>query len=309
MDKFLEERNVEHDLELALDVIEVPEPTKIKKTQEQLFAEKMAVFENEFIIPEMPRGRKLEFNIVQTWGDINYLGLTGIEVFDGEGLPIKLEASCITATPCDINLLMGYGNDPRTVDKLIDGSYFTQDDFHAWLTPFTQGEDHTITIDLGASTNISLIRFWNYNKSRIHSHRGARLVSATLDGTTIFRGEIKRAPGNTNDLAACCELLLFTEDDEVMANIDANDWVNEVPIREEAPTEDAFEAERPMTADGEANLNRDQAKPKTLFDDRPQTRAVRTVAPDFNEADNEPNMDLDEFEPKVIKKTKERKLM
>jgi protein JBTS26 len=240
MAKFLEEQKVEQDLELALDVIDVAAPQKkasakkpARKTQEQRFQEKIAAFEQEFVMPEMPRGQKLEFNIVQTWGDINYLGLTGIEVFDGQGRPIHLEAGSITATPCDINLLMGYGNDPRTVDKLVDGTYFTQDDFHAWLTPFTQGEDHTISIDLGSITDVSLIRIWNYNKSRIHSHRGARLVTATLDDQTIFRGEVKRAPGNTNDLGGCCELLLFTESDDVMVGIDANDWVNSVPIREE----------------------------------------------------------------------------
>ena len=43
----------------------------------------------------------------------------------------------IKADPADINLLMGYGTDPRTVDKLVDSVYFTNDDFHAWLTPFT----------------------------------------------------------------------------------------------------------------------------------------------------------------------------
>jgi hypothetical protein len=30
----------------------------------------------------------------------------------------------------------------------VDGNYFTNDDMHVWLTPFTSGEDHTITIDL-----------------------------------------------------------------------------------------------------------------------------------------------------------------
>lgn len=85
---------------------------------------------------------------------------------------------------------MGYGNDPRTVDKLVDSTYFTTDDFHAWMTPFTQGEDHTITINLPHDVKISMIRIWNYNKSRIHSYRGARLITCNLDDRLIFRGEI-----------------------------------------------------------------------------------------------------------------------
>ena len=37
--------------------------------------------------------------------------------------------------------------------------------------------------------------FQNYNKSRIHSYRGVRDVDITLDGVTIFRGEIACACG------------------------------------------------------------------------------------------------------------------
>ena len=35
----------------------------------------------------------------------------------------------------------------------------------------------------------------NYNKSRIHSYRGAKDVIITLDQTEIFKGEIERACG------------------------------------------------------------------------------------------------------------------
>ena len=35
----------------------------------------------------------------------------------------------------------------------------------------------------------------NYNKSRIHSSRGAKDIEMTLDGATIFRGEVARACG------------------------------------------------------------------------------------------------------------------
>jgi len=42
------------------------------------------------------------------------------ELFDERGMPIRVEESDISADPADINILPGYGNDPRTVDKLID---------------------------------------------------------------------------------------------------------------------------------------------------------------------------------------------
>ena len=270
---------------------------------------------------------------MQTWGDINYLGLTGIEVFDTEGNQVEINGDCdIRANPSDINLLMGYGTDPRTVDKLVDGSYFTNDDFHAWLTPFTQGEDHTITIKLPSRKQISMIRIWNYNKSRIHSFRGARLLTCRLDNKMIFKGEIARAPGNTQDPASCCEIILFTDDDDILTRIDNNDWLNNIQLKDMADTDewntgsdstqDRFKSNfdtdpyqsRPMTATKKfgpdevkemqrALLQQNANKPTSMFDERPETKAIRREnAPflqndEFDLVDNQANYDLDEFKP------------
>ena len=38
--------------------------------------------------------------------------------------------------------------------------------------------------------------FQNYNKSRIHSYRGAKDVIIDLDGITVFDGEIAKASGD-----------------------------------------------------------------------------------------------------------------
>lgn len=43
-----------------------------------------------------------------------------------------------------------------------------------------------------------LFVFQNYNKSRIHSYRGARDVVITLDDVPIFKGEIAQACGSVN---------------------------------------------------------------------------------------------------------------
>lgn len=49
------------------------------------FEERMKHFNEDFIMPSMPSGQRLHFNIHSTWGDVNYVGLTGIELFDSEG--------------------------------------------------------------------------------------------------------------------------------------------------------------------------------------------------------------------------------
>lgn len=134
-----------------------------------------------------------------------------------------------------------------------------------------------------------MIRIWNYNKSRIHSFRGARLITCELDGRTVFKGEIAKAPGNLNDPQNCCEIILFTENEVILSRIDSSDWVNTMSIvsdmedtqriMKDAPS---LLQERPMTATKKFNTSEiqelqrhlNQQKPTSLFDERPQTSAI-----------------------------------
>ena len=43
-----------------------------------------------FSIPELPIGRELVLNILTTWGDRFYVGLTGIEIYTASGEPAKI---------------------------------------------------------------------------------------------------------------------------------------------------------------------------------------------------------------------------
>lgn len=166
-----------------------------------------------FHIPELPHGQSLVFNILSTWGDPFYVGLMGIEVFDHTGHAVHLSDvdKQLSADPPDLNVLDHDRLDPRTVDKLVDNHYFTCDELHAWLAPFTRGQNHFVYFDLDYALSISMIRVWNYNTTRIHSYRGARYVEISLDGKAIFKGEITRAPGCvTEDVDSCNECILFT---------------------------------------------------------------------------------------------------
>ncbi|CAH8606188.1 unnamed protein product [Heterobilharzia americana] len=177
------------------------------------------------LIPELPSGHNLLIDIISTWGDLYYVGLTGIEIFTSEG--VNIASFCgITANPSDINTLPGYGTDPRVVTNLIDGVNWTRDDTHMWLTPFTLGQRHFVEIKFPQwiKSPVALIRIWNYNKSRVHSYRGVKDMIIYLDNQPIFYGEISKASGlEFGEPEDFCETILFCTDNEILDLIGKND--------------------------------------------------------------------------------------
>lgn len=181
--------------------------------------------ESTCAIPLMPTGQVLRIRVLSTWGDPHYVGLAGLDLFDAEGhlVTVSDPKTQLGADPPDINVLAGYGDDPRTVDNLMDGVNHTRDDLHVWLAPFNPGSEVTVTLTLDAPTTLSMLRIWNYNKSRIHSYRGARRVSIDFDGVTIFEGEVRKAPGTDAPPEDCSEVILFTGDEELLTAIEQSD--------------------------------------------------------------------------------------
>lgn len=179
-----------------------------------------------FQIPELPRGQRLVINILSTWGDPFYVGLMGVEIFDHTGHAVHLSDvdAQLSADPPDLNVLEHDRHDPRTVDKLVDKHYFTCDELHAWLAPFTRGQNHFVYFDLDYPLSIAMLRIWNYNTTRIHSYRGARYVEISLDEKCIFKGEIRRAPGSVlGDVDTCHECILFTMNSSILQLIERYD--------------------------------------------------------------------------------------
>ena len=73
------------------------------------------------------------------------------------------------------------------LNRVINGTNLTTTDEHMWLIPFTEGQDHLLTIDFGQCTPLIGLRVWNYNKSTDDSFRGVRNV-ITVQGILGFRG-------------------------------------------------------------------------------------------------------------------------
>ena len=163
---------------------------------------------HSFLVPVLPRGRELKLEILSTWGDRHYVGLSGIDIFDKTGAiltsPIlaagnkyKREAPCacienIMVNSQNLSVLPEY-DDPRIVTNLIDGFNFTRDDLHMWLAPLakegTASESiASVTITFSEEVALSMLRVWNYNKSRTYARRGVRCCRITLDDTLIYNG-------------------------------------------------------------------------------------------------------------------------
>jgi hypothetical protein len=174
------------------------------------------------VIPTLPRGKKLVMNLKSTWGDEHYVGLSGLEFYSESGhlIPTSLVAS-IAAKPASVNVLPGVSNDPRVVTNLLDGVNRTCDDLHVWLAPFSQGKRHVVVVNFTREVVLSLLRVWNYNKSRIHAARGAKEVEITFDGVRIFDGVLDKAPGTLEAAPLHAEMIVFTRDPAVLDRLTA----------------------------------------------------------------------------------------
>ncbi|EDQ90700.1 uncharacterized protein MONBRDRAFT_16141 [Monosiga brevicollis MX1] len=187
----------------------------------------------------LPSGRELELTLHSTWGDPHYVGLTGIDVFDSSGQCITRQAS-VHAVPESLRHIPGHEADPRVAANLIDGVNRTCDELHMWLAPFMATIDSPPVVRLTWAQPITIgaLRLWNYNQSRIHSHRGARQVSMRLDKKCIFTGEIRQASGHMglNDPDGFGDLILFTTDEQCLHTM--------------APSRPALIEARPQTGGG-----------------------------------------------------------
>ncbi|KAL0122229.1 hypothetical protein PUN28_007165 [Cardiocondyla obscurior] len=203
------------------------------------------LYEN-FIIPELPSGDSLVIDILSTWGDKHYVGLNGIEIFSNTGEPARIKE--IRAHTTGVNQFPSSDHNADTVNNLINGINRTRDDANLWLTPFTNGDHHYVCMIFEFAITIAMIRIWNYNKSRIHSFRGAKDIIIKLNDVIIFCGEIAKASGDDmGSLGSFGDTILFTTDESILELISKHDntfieFSNEIPDFKEK------EIIRPITA-------------------------------------------------------------
>jgi hypothetical protein len=160
-----------------------------------IFASSIA--RQDYETPCMPSGYLLTIKIISTWGDMHYVGLNGIEVFDASGK--EVQNSCrIMAKPSSVKDLPDMTGDIRTPDKLIDGFNNTKDDQHMWLAPFhtlgtyfnmTARSQNEVNLVFEKKVSISFVRIWNYAKT---ATRAAKEIMILLDDILIYKGFLRQ---------------------------------------------------------------------------------------------------------------------
>ncbi|XP_025775894.1 protein KIAA0556 homolog [Puma concolor] len=116
-----------------LQARQLPQPAQRLNTQSQ---ERASM---DYEAPLMPCGFIFQFQLLTSWGDPYYIGLTGLELYDERGEKIPLSENNIAAFPDSVNSLEGVCGDVRTPDKLIDQVNDTCDGRHMWLAPILPG--------------------------------------------------------------------------------------------------------------------------------------------------------------------------
>jgi hypothetical protein len=176
-------------------------------------------------IRTIPECRYVTLQLLSTFGDAFYTGLTGIECYVADEdvshntidpnlrrsvhvRRLNLGTSAITAEPGSINV-DGHEGDPRNFRKLVDGTNVSTDDFHMFLVPLHSHDSQKvpyIRLDLGRKRRLAFLRVWNYNRSLEDTLRGVKFASVYLDDLRVTfpalgkRSDLiplRKAPGNT----------------------------------------------------------------------------------------------------------------
>ncbi|XP_064073614.1 katanin-interacting protein-like [Vanessa tameamea] len=204
--------------------------------------------ETQFTIPELPKGRLLEIKIYSNWGDKFFVGMNGIEMFDSKGNAVVIEK---VWTESDTGDQSKCGR----VENLVDGVVRTRGDQHAWSATALRDAPLALALLLDNYTELALLRIWNYNKSRIYSARGVRLVQIKLDDQVIFHGEIARSSGELKGpLQTFGDTIIFTKDSKILEAIMVNDKNFQALLRDNELMNDSNAIEkRPPTANDSKN--------------------------------------------------------
>ncbi|EFP12517.1 hypothetical protein CRE_29636 [Caenorhabditis remanei] len=171
---------------------------------------------DDITIPELPEGKILELRLLSNWGDPNYIGLNSVEIFTSTGERAVVENITTNVTEYTGNL-----------ESLLVERIRCKDTEKMWCakkSPENPDGQIILRLEFKESCKLALVRFWNYNASRVHAQIGVRYLEMNLDGIGIFRGELECAFSADSEFTPIMgETVLFTTSESILELIAVHD--------------------------------------------------------------------------------------
>lgn len=205
-------------------------------------------------IPTLPLVDGLTCKLLSNWDDKTSIGLNGFEVFNEMGEKLQL-----THKNVFLQSKNGKSFPKMNEERLVSDSLNTTDENKHWSYPIKNNMPLILRFKFDTPQQISLIRIWNYNCSRIHAAKGVKDIVITNyeDNSLLFAGRMRKASGLLTKPRKNFESILFTFDKGIINSISKNDWLysslskksNTVVKRKIKNCFDEFINQRPTTAE------------------------------------------------------------